>query len=135
VTTVTGVRAFGQRAAERAGEVARRVTGWRSNGCRVAAYGAPSKAPVLAAMAGLDGLVSYTVDLSTAKHGRRIPGTRIPIRPVEDLVADRPDVVLLFTWDLADEVRAGLLKRRLDDGWDPVLYTPLPEPRELRLVP
>lgn len=135
VTTVDGVRAFGERAAARAAVVARRVAAWRDNGCRVAAYGAPSKAPVLAAVARLDGLVPYTVDLSPAKHGRRIPGTRIAIRPVDELVADRPDVVLVFTWDLVDEVRAGLAARRTDDGWDPVLYTPLPEPRELRLLP
>jgi hypothetical protein len=133
VTTVEGVRAFGDRAAERVRELATRLTAWQEGGCRVAAYGAPSKAPVLAAVAGLDGLVRYTVDLSTAKHGRRIPGTRIPIRPIEDLLADRPDVVLLFTWDLAEEVRAGLRDRRTDDSWNPVLLAPLPEPRELRL--
>ena len=135
VTTVEGIRAFGERVADRAGEVSRRVAAWRDKGCRVAAYGAPSKAPVLAAVAGLDGLVPYTVDLSAAKHGRRIPGTHIPIRPVEHLIADRPDVVLLFTWDLAEEIRSGLGARRTDDGWDPVLFAPLPEPRELQLVP
>jgi hypothetical protein len=136
VTTVDGLTAFGRRGASRAAAVADRLDRWRADGRRVAAYGAPSKAPVLAAVAHLDvQLVPYTVDLSPAKHGRRLAGTQIPIRAVEELVADRPDVVLLFGWDLAEEIRSGLRARRYDDGWDPVLHVPLPNPHELRLGP
>jgi hypothetical protein len=136
VTTVQGLTAFGRRGLSRAAAVANRLDRWRADGRRVGAYGAPSKAPVLAAVAKLDAeLVPYTVDLSSAKHGCRIAGTRIPIRAVEDLVADRPDVVLLFGWDLADEIRSGLRQRRSDEDWDPVLHVPLPDPHELRLGP
>ena len=97
-------------------------------GRRVAAYGAPSKAPVLLSLAGVDAdLLPYTVDLAPAKHGCRIPGTRIPIRPVEHLLADRPDEVLILTWDIADEVVAQL-KAQAPDGWAPKFYRPLPQP-------
>ena len=37
-----------------------------------------------------------------------MPGTDIPIITPDALVAARPDVVLLFVSDLADEVRAAL---------------------------
>ena len=71
----------------------------------VVGYGAPSKAAVLLALSGVDStLLPYTVDLSAAKHGSRIPGAFVPIRPVETLVDDNPDEVVVLTWDIADEV-------------------------------
>jgi hypothetical protein len=102
-----------------------------ASGRRVAAYGAPSKAPVLLALAGVDAdLLPYTVDLAPAKHGCRIPGTRIPIRPIEHLLADRPDEVLILTWDIADEVVAQLRAQAPAD-WAPRFYRPLPHPAYL----
>ena len=74
-------------------------------GVAIAGYGAPSKAAVLLALAGVDAkLLPYTVDLAPAKHGRRIPGAFVPIRPVETLIEDDPDEVVVLTWDIADEV-------------------------------
>jgi hypothetical protein len=106
----------------------------RAAGRRVAAYGAPSKAPVLLALAGVDQeLLSYTVDLSPAKSGRRIPGAGIPIRAVEELFADHPDDVVVLTWDIADEVAEQLATSAADTGWDPTLIAPLPDLRERRL--
>ena len=101
---------------------------------RVAAYGAPSKAAVLLALAEVDQrLLAYTVDLATAKFGRRIPGTGVPIRPVDDLLEDRPDDVVLLTWDIADEVADQLARLAEGTGWDPVLIAPLPALRRRRL--
>ena len=55
------------------------LVGQRDAGVSIAGYGAPSKAPVLVALAGIDeSILPYTVDLSPEKEGRRLPGTRIP---------------------------------------------------------
>ena len=92
-----------------------RLTDLRRAGRSVLGYGAPSKAAVLLGSAGVSTeLLPFTVDASPAKHGRRIAGCGVPVRPVEALRSARPDVVLLLTWDIADEVVADLER---DGGW------------------
>ncbi|MFD0363296.1 methyltransferase domain-containing protein [Nocardia sp. GCM10030253] len=78
-----------------------------ARGPRVYAYGAASRAVALFSLAGLHrGLVAAVADASPAKHGRRMPGTDIPIISPTELVAARPDLVLLTLRDLLPEVRA-----------------------------
>jgi hypothetical protein len=72
-------------------------------------YCAASRAVALLRVAGLDtNLLAAVADASPDKHGRRMPGTDIPIIAPDALVAARPDVVLLFVSDLGTEVRAAL---------------------------
>ena len=98
----------------------------------MAGYGAPSKATVLLALARVGAeLLPYTVDLSPAKHGCRVPGAGVPIRPVEHLLVDRPDDVVVLTWDIADEVASQLTRLAAGSGWSPRLWAPLPTLREL----
>jgi hypothetical protein len=81
----------------------------RSDGRRVIGYGAPSRAVTLVNHVGITpDLVEYTVDRSPAKHGRSIPGARIPINPVERLDQDRPAELLVLAWPLIDEIKARL---------------------------
>ncbi|MGH4014536.1 MAG: methyltransferase C-terminal domain-containing protein [Pseudonocardiaceae bacterium] len=98
----------------------------RDTGRTVLGYGAPSKAPVLLDISrvGPD-LLPFTVDAAPGKHGRRIPGAAVPIRPVEDLRAARPDVVLILTWDIADEVISAL---EAGGGWGAEYLVPMPAP-------
>jgi hypothetical protein len=77
------------------------------DGTSVAAYGAASRAVALFALAGVNReLVSAVADASTAKHGRRMPGTDIPVIAPAELVTMDPDVVLLTLPDLYGEVSA-----------------------------
>jgi len=98
----------------------------RAQGRTVLGYGAPSKAPVLLDISrvGPD-LLAFTVDAAPGKHGRRIPGCGVPIRPVDDLRAARPAVVLVLTWDIVDEVISQL---EADGGWGAQYLVPMPEP-------
>lgn len=98
----------------------------KEHGRMVLGYGAPSKAPVLldVSRVGPD-LLPFTVDAAPAKHGRRIPGCGVPIRPVDDLRAARPDVVLILTWDIANEVIAQL---ETGGGWGAEYLVPMPAP-------
>jgi len=96
----------------------------------VLGYGAPSKAAVLLGVSDVGpDLLPYTVDAASAKHGRRIPGCGVPIRPVEHLLAARPDVVLILTWDIVDEVVDQL---EAGGGWGARYIVPLPEPHAVR---
>ncbi|MCX4093206.1 methyltransferase domain-containing protein [Nocardia sp. alder85J] len=108
-----------QTAADRqVGELRAWLESEAAQGNRVFAYGAASRAVALFARAGLHrGLLAAVADASPAKHGRRMPGTDIPIIAPAELVAARPDRVLLTLPDLFAEVRAALPELR--DAWVP----------------
>jgi SAM-dependent methyltransferase len=78
-------------------------------GKRVVAYGAPGKGNTLLNHCGIrQDLVEFAVDRSPHKHGMFLPGTHIPIRPVEALYDARPDYVLVMPWNLRREISAQL---------------------------
>ena len=115
VTDEEGLAALQRSAGEVADALRRAPQALQADGRRVLGYGAPSKATILLGVAGVGpDLVEFTVDASHDKHGRLVPGARLPIRPVEDLRRARPDTILLLTWDIADEV-IGALEQ--DGGW------------------
>jgi 2-polyprenyl-3-methyl-5-hydroxy-6-metoxy-1,4-benzoquinol methylase len=77
----------------------------RSAGRSVAGYGAPAKATTLLNYCGIGpDLVGFTVDRSPHKQGRFIPGARIPIEPPERIYERRPDYVMIFPWNIKEEV-------------------------------
>lgn len=76
-----------------------------TRGARVYAYGAASRAVALFCRAGVRrDLLVAVADAAPAKHGRRMPGTDVPIIAPAELLAARPDRVLLTVPDLYDEV-------------------------------
>jgi hypothetical protein len=97
----------------RADEHVRSLRDWLTHeaeaGRSVLAYGAASRAVALFSRAGVDSrLLGAVADASPAKHGRRMPGTDIPIISPDELVAADPDHVLLTVPDLLPEVSSQL---------------------------
>ena len=86
-------------------ELRRTLAGLRADGQRVAAYGAAAKGTVLLNLFGLgpDDL-DFVADRNELKQGRYMPGQHVPIVGPDALVAAMPDVVLLLSWNFADEI-------------------------------
>jgi hypothetical protein len=98
----------------------------QKEGLEVAGYGAASRTSALLRCADVtkDQVVAVA-DASTNKHGRTMPGNRIPIVSPADMVALRPDRVLLFVPDLLPEVRKALPEVEANGGrW--VVLDPMP---------
>jgi SAM-dependent methyltransferase len=77
----------------------------KSQGARLAAYGASAKGATLLNFCGIDGgILDFVVDRSPAKHGLYTPGTHLPIHNVEALLRQMPDFVVLLAWNWADEI-------------------------------
>ena len=77
----------------------------RRAGRTVAAYGAPGKGNTLLNHCGIrSDLISFAVDRSPHKHGLFLPGTHIPISPVERLAEERPDTIVIMPWNLRAEI-------------------------------
>jgi hypothetical protein len=83
------------------------LTDLRAAGKRLAAYGAAAKGSTLLNCFGIGrDYLEFVVDRSPHKQGRFMPGVHLPIDAPSRLLRDRPDFVLLLTWNFADEILA-----------------------------
>ena len=77
----------------------------KRQGKSIAGYGAPAKGNTFLNYCGVrTDFLDYTVDANPHKQGQFLPGTHIPIRPVDALRETRPDVVLILPWNLREEI-------------------------------
>lgn len=95
-----------------------------ADGRTVVGYGAPGKGNTLLNHCGIrSDLLSYTVDRSSFKQGKFLPGTHIPIFPPERIAETRPDYLLVLPWNLRDEITEQLSYVR---SWGGRLVFPIP---------
>jgi hypothetical protein len=78
----------------------------KAEGKRIVGYAAAAKATILLNAAGIDGkYLDYVVDRNVHKHGRHIPGVRLPIYDTAKLLETPvPDYVVILAWNLKDEI-------------------------------
>ena len=101
------------------------LVGASRSGRTVVAYGAPGKGNTLLNHCGIrSDLLRFSVDRNPLKHGRFLPGTHIPIHPVEAIAEARPDYVLIMPWNLRKEIAAQLEYVR---DWGCQLVVALPQ--------
>ena len=95
------------------------------DGKRVAGYGAAAKGNTLFNYCGITpAQIAFVADRSTAKQGRLLPGSRIPVRAPDAIAAERPDYVFIVPWNIRDEIVSQLSEIR---GWGGRFVTAIPE--------
>jgi len=96
----------------------------RRNDQTVAAYGAAAKGNTLLNFAGVrKDLVSFVVDKNPAKKGKFMPGSRIPIVDESMLKEKKPEYVVIFPWNLKEEIMDQLDYIK---AWDGKFVTAIP---------
>jgi len=96
---------FSQRVQSLKASLCSLLFGLKQNGKRLAAYGAAAKGSTLLNYFGIGReVLDFVVDRSIYKQGRYMPGVHLPIYLPERLLEERPDFVLLLTWNFAQEI-------------------------------
>lgn len=90
----------------------------------IVGYGAPGKGNTLLNYCGIrTDFIDYTVDRNPHKHGKFLPGTRIPIFAPDRITITKPDYVLILPWNLKDEIMRQLSYIR---EWGGQFVVPIP---------
>ena len=95
-------------------------------GKTVAGYGAAAKGNTLLNYCGIEGndLIRFVADASPHKQGRFLPGSHIPVAAPEQIDEAKPDFIIIFPWNLSDEIIAQLGHAR---SWGARFVTAIPE--------
>lgn len=82
------------------------LAGLKAKGLKIAGYGASARGNTMITYYGIGTqYLDYLVDKNTLKHGLYSPNTRIPIKPVEAIAAEKPDVLLVLAWNFFEEIK------------------------------
>jgi hypothetical protein len=96
----------------------------RRAGKKVAGYGAPGKGNTLLNYCGIRAdFLDFTVDRNPYKQGKFLPGTHIPIFPVEKIDEARPDYLLILPWNFKEEIVKQMARIR---NWGGQFVVPIP---------
>jgi hypothetical protein len=91
----------------------------------IVGYGAPGKGNTLLNYCGIrTDFIDYTVDRSTYKQGKFLPGTHVPIFRPDKIRETKPDYVLVLPWNFKDEIMQQMSYIR---EWGGQFVVPIPE--------
>lgn len=92
---------------------------FREAGLTIAGYGAPAKGSTFLNYCGFGPeTIEFIVDSTPAKQRRFMPGSRIPILPIEALQERKPDVIWILPHNWETEIRE---KIERDCDWHPTV--------------
>lgn len=127
LTTSDYYRNFAARVRQTQQTLREMIRSLKHDGHRIAAYGAAAKGAVLLNSSGIDGtLIDFVVDRNLHKHGRFMPGVRIPIYDPAKLLEEHPAYTLLLSWNFKDEI---LLQQQEYRDRGGRMIVPIPTPQ------
>ncbi len=98
----------------------------KRQGKKVIGYGAAAKGNTLLNYCGIKGndLIEFVVDASPHKQNKLLPGSRIPVVGKDEIEKAKPDFIVIFPWNLKDEISEQLSYVR---EWDCKFVIAIPE--------
>ena len=88
-------------------------------------FGAAAKGNTLLSYCGVDrSQILYVVDETPAKIGKYLPGSHIPVVPIESIMETRPGFILILAWNYRNEIMRKLHYVR---EWGAKFVVPIPK--------
>jgi len=126
-------KAFAQRVEHIRTELPALLRRLKAQGKKVIGYGASAKGNTLLNTCGITTKeLDYIIDNTPFKQGKVAPGSWIPVRPPEALLADQPDYALLLAWNFAPEIIHREVEYQKRGG---KFIVPIPEPKVVEFSP
>ncbi|MEO7931835.1 MAG: class I SAM-dependent methyltransferase [Chthoniobacterales bacterium] len=123
--TMAAYSDFGERVKLTKNRILSKLIELKSQGKTIVGYGAPGKGNTLLNFCGIrTDYLDYTVDRNVYKQGKLLPGSRIPVNPVEKISETKPDYVFILPWNLTKEITGQLSYIR---EWGGKFIVPIPE--------
>lgn len=98
-------------------EMRRLVNELVDGGASVAGYGAAAKATVmLNAMDDAGSRLSWIADRNPEKQNKFMPGVGVPVVPVERILEEQPDYLVIHVWNILPELMVQLADYRARGG-------------------
>ena len=76
----------------------------KSNGKKIIGYGSPAKATTALNFFGISDEIDFVVEDNKLKHGKFIPGVKIPILN-KDKILDKNGTILVLAWNFYDDIK------------------------------
>ena len=97
----------------------------KRKGKKIAGYGAAAKGNTLLNYCGIrNDFIDFVVDANPAKQGKYLPASHIPVVNEDHLKRNKPDFVIIFPWNLKEEIAAQLSYIR---DWGGKFVIPIPQ--------
>ncbi len=98
----------------------------KTNGKKIAGYGAPAKGNTLLNFFSIGGeTLDYIIDDSKLKQGLFSPGKHIPVVPSNIISRQKPDYILILAWNFAESIIENQMNFRKNGG---KFIIPVPKP-------
>jgi len=89
--------------------VKKNIQNLKSNGKKLIGYGSPAKATTALNFFGISSEIDFIVEDNKLKHGKFIPGVRIPIVSKER-IADKNNTILVLAWNFYEDIKKNNIK-------------------------
>tara|TARA_Y100000590_G_scaffold20563_1_gene23976 strand:+ start:43 stop:2589 length:2547 start_codon:yes stop_codon:yes gene_type:complete len=84
--------------------VRRNISKLKSDNGKIIGYGSPAKATTALNFFGISKEIEYIIEDNKLKHGKFLPGMKIPIKSKNE-IKEKPDCALVLAWNFFDEIK------------------------------
>ena len=102
-------RQFGERVYAIQKNVKKNIKKLKSNGKKLIGYGSPAKATTSLNFFGVSSEIDFIVEDNKLKHGKFIPGVKIPIVSKEKII-DKNNTILVLAWNFYEDIKKNNVK-------------------------
>ena len=97
-------KSFGEKVYEIKKNIQKNIQALKSTGKRIIGYGSPAKATTALNFFGISSEIDFIIEDNKLKHGKFIPGVKIPING-KDKFTNKDSTILVLAWNFFEDIK------------------------------